>query len=115
MAFEIGKPEQKDDGMFFMAWEDFEHRFDWVGVIFPGVGIENLHITINESNKVLVDQYVCDLKRSEFPCIVCCFRCAEHCAAVLAAAAGFGAVAVAFTGKFADNDYLSTSLSNAVI
>ena len=42
VAFEIGKPAEVDDGMFYMAWTDFVTYFDIIDVLEPMYGEGNL-------------------------------------------------------------------------
>lgn len=48
MALEIGKPPEKEDGIFYMSWEDFCRVFDSVDVLYPAYGIDNLHYRVVE-------------------------------------------------------------------
>ena len=49
VALEIGRPKVLDDGVFYMAWEDFVLHFDLVDVLFSSVGVDNLHLKVREN------------------------------------------------------------------
>lgn len=46
VAFEIGRPARSDDGTFYISWEDFIQHFNLVDVLFPVVGVDNLHLKV---------------------------------------------------------------------
>lgn len=50
VALEIGKPEQKEDGIFYMSWEDFTRLFNVVDVLYPTYGLDNVHYRVVETD-----------------------------------------------------------------
>jgi len=50
VAFEIGKPKDKEDGVFYMSWEDFIKYFDLVDILYPHFGQDNIHLRIVEED-----------------------------------------------------------------
>ena len=52
VALEIGKPEQKEDGIFYIQWEDFVRLFGSVDVLYPGFGMDNIHYRVVEKDPI---------------------------------------------------------------
>eukprot|EP00598_Pedospumella_elongata_P001962 CAMPEP_0184979376 /NCGR_PEP_ID=MMETSP1098-20130426/9690_1 /TAXON_ID=89044 /ORGANISM="Spumella elongata, Strain CCAP 955/1" /LENGTH=351 /DNA_ID=CAMNT_0027502687 /DNA_START=199 /DNA_END=1251 /DNA_ORIENTATION=+ len=50
VALEIGKPEKKEDGIFYMCWEDFIKYFNVVDVLYPNYGMDNIHFRVVEQD-----------------------------------------------------------------
>jgi hypothetical protein len=50
VALEIGKPEKKEDGIFYMAWEDFTRLFNNVDILYPEYGLDNIHYRVVEKD-----------------------------------------------------------------
>lgn len=50
VALEIGKPVAKEDGIFYMSWEDFRAMFDVVDVLYPNFGMDNIHYRVVEED-----------------------------------------------------------------
>jgi hypothetical protein len=49
VGMNIGRDGDKDNqGIFYMAWEDFVKHFDVVDVIFPNTNMDSMTITITE-------------------------------------------------------------------
>lgn len=50
VALEIGKPEEKEDGIFYMSWEDFIRLFNTVDVLYPSYGVRDIHYRVVETD-----------------------------------------------------------------
>jgi len=50
VAFEIGKPGVKEDGVFYMSWEDFHQTFNVVDVLYPHFGLDSVHLRVVETD-----------------------------------------------------------------
>lgn len=63
------KPE--DDGVFFMAWEDFIQYYRSIQILYPDRSINNMHITIHEDRKCVgfVSGCFCGLLRFYCLCL----------------------------------------------
>lgn len=59
VSLEIGKPSVKDDGIFYMSWEDFIKNFSRIGIIFPDNSLNSLRIGVNESKGVCGPIHAC--------------------------------------------------------
>lgn len=53
VALELGKPDKVEDGIFYIAWEDFIKLFSLVDVLYPNYGVDNLHLSIDESRPII--------------------------------------------------------------
>jgi calpain-15 len=69
VAMEIGKPEGKEDGIFYIAWEDFKEMFTIVDVIFPDVGFDMVHYKVHESYHFCGTVTGCVVGCTEFWCL----------------------------------------------
>lgn len=47
VALTLGKPDNVDNGVFYMSWEDFKKHFDMVNVLYPDYGVNDLHYTVH--------------------------------------------------------------------
>jgi len=69
VALEIGRPKDKDDGVFYIEWTDFVTNYDFVDVLFPAVAIEELHINVHEEADLCGPLMGCMLGLTRFICL----------------------------------------------
>lgn len=75
VALEIGKPKEANDGIFYIAWEDFLNYYDLVDILFPSVSIADTHISLHEEWGALGSVIGCTAGLVKFWCLCQgCFR-----------------------------------------
>lgn len=74
VALEIGRDRgAKEDGVFYIGWEDFVQRFNYISVLYPDGSLESLHIDVHEQYRTCGAVAGCVFGCTKFWC--CCRGC----------------------------------------